>query len=133
MTPTRIVDRFSGVGASLILLFALLSVGSGCQGSRSALTDEQMSKLTPPLQRLVRGQERQTPTEIPTATTGDGTTVYLVILRTDDAGAVREAGIPLNSVQGSMATARLTVEQIRRAATLESVSRIEPSGRSRPM
>ncbi len=92
-----------------------------------------MKKLTPSLQRIVRGEEVQSPTAPPTATTSDGTTVYLVVLRVKDADAVRQAGIPLNSVQGSMATARLTVEQIRRAAALESVSRIEPSGRAQSM
>ena len=92
-----------------------------------------MNKLTPPLQQVVRGDEAQPSSELSTATASDGTTLYLVILRVDDADAVREAGIPLNSVHGSMATARLTIEQIRRAATLETVSRIEHSGRARSM
>lgn len=127
MEPKRLLFSFFGMG------FLLLLSVPGCASSHSSLTEEQMDKLTPPLQRVVRGEKVQSPMGPPTATTSDGTTVYLVILRTDDADAVREAGIPLNSVQGSRATARLTVEQIRRAAALESVSRIEPSGRSQPM
>jgi hypothetical protein len=115
------------------MLSMILLASSGCTGNRSSLTDEQMSKLTPPLQQVVRGETTQPPPDLPMETTSDGTTLYLVLLRVDDAAAVRAAGIPLNSVHGSMATARLTVEQIRRAVTLESVSRIEHSGRTRSM
>jgi len=109
----------------------MLMAASACGGAE-ALSSEEMDKLSPALQRVVQGDEPPPLSDLVTATR-DGETVYAVILRVTDAQAVREAGIPLNSVQGSVATARLTVDQIRDAARVTEVARIEESGRVRPM
>lgn len=103
---------------------------SAC-GNGDVLTGDEMDKLAPALQRVVQGEEAPPMADLVTST-HDGETVYAVLLRVSDADAVRDAGIPLNSVQGSVATARLTTEQLRSAARLSSVTRIEPSGTTRP-
>jgi hypothetical protein len=109
----------------------MLMAASACGGAE-ALSNEEMNKLSPALQRVVQGEDPPPLSDLVTATR-DGETVYAVILRVTDAQAVREAGISLNSVQGSVATARLTVDQIRDAARVPEVARIEESGRVRPM
>lgn len=91
-----------------------------------------MQKLTPVLQRVVKGERSSSVPSLQTRTRPDGTTEYAVLLRIENAQAVREAGIPLNSVQGSVATARLSAAELRRAAMLDAVTRIEPSGQSFP-
>ncbi|PEN11470.1 hypothetical protein CRI94_15675 [Longibacter salinarum] len=114
----------------MLIVLSLLLCASAC-GNGASLTDDEMSKLAPPLQQLVQGED---PSSLPglDTSTREGETVYAVMLRVSDAEAVREAGIPLNSVMGSVATARLTIEQIKTSARLSSVSRVEPSGRSTP-
>lgn len=62
----------------------------------------------------------------------DGTTVYSVILRSDQPAALREAGLPVNSIQGEIVTARLSIEQIRKAARLEAVRKIENPAQTGP-
>lgn len=55
----------------------------------------------------------------------DGVTVYSVILRSNTPEVLRDAGLPLNSVQGDVITARLSITQLRTAARLDAVRRIE--------
>ena len=55
-----------------------------------------------------------------------------VIIRTDDAAALRSAGLPVNATLGSLTTARLTLDQIRSAAQIDAVRLIEASGVSYP-
>ncbi len=83
-----------------------------------------MQKLDPALQRLVQGETRSMD-QFSASERDDGTTVYSVILRSEQPEALREAGLPINSVQGSIVTARLRIAQIREAATLEAVQNIE--------
>jgi len=113
------------------ILVVILTLSAAACGGGDALTDDQMRKLAPALQKVVKGEDPPPMANLVTATK-DGATVYAVILRVSDGTAVRDAGIPLNSVQGSVATARLTVGQIREAARLAAVDRIEPSGRTQP-
>lgn len=105
------------------LLF--LSMGlSGCANSEQVLTEDQMQKLDPALQRLIHGESRGMD-RYSTSTRNDGVTVYSVILRSNTPEALRKADLPLNSVQGNVITARLSIPQIRTAARLEAVQRIE--------
>ncbi len=83
-----------------------------------------MQTLDPALQRLLRGEARGMD-RYRTSTRDDGTTVYSVLLRSNNPEALRDAGLPLNSVQGDIVTARLSLEQLRTAARLEAVQRIE--------
>lgn len=126
-----------GGGAVLchVLVGAVLCIaagaGIGCGGSKPALTEAQMEKLAPALQRVVNDEA---PAGMPlrTETRADGATVYPVMLRITNVDAVRQAGIPLNSVQGRVATARLSASELRRAARLDAVTQIAPSGQSFP-
>lgn len=90
------------------------------------LTATQEKRIGPRLQRVIRGED---PGTRPVESVGKrgGASVYDVIIRCNDAEALRKAGIPLNSVQGTLMTARLTLDQILEAATVEAVVRIQAS------
>jgi hypothetical protein len=119
--------------ATALLASALMALAlAGCAGNEKALTEAELSKCSPSLRALLQGREPRSVRPVPQSTRADGATVYPVLIRTADPEAVREAGIPLNSVQGPVATARLTLDQIRTAARLEAITRIEASGRSFP-
>ena len=60
-----------------------------------------------------------------TSRRNDGVTVYSVIIRSNNPEALRKADLPLNSVQGDVITARLSIAQLRTAARLAAVQRIE--------
>lgn len=51
----------------------------------------------------------------------EGDTTYAVLIRTSDPGALAQEDLPLGEPSGSIVTARLTAEEIRRAARLEPV------------
>jgi len=82
-----------------------------------------MQKLDPALQRLVRGESRGM--DRYSTFERDEVTVYSVILRSNNPEALRKADLPLNSVQGDVITARLSIAQLRTAARLDAVRRIE--------
>lgn len=125
MPPGRLSLVLMKVGSLAIAGLLMLQCASGGE-----LTAEQRKKLDAALQRLVvEGEESP---DLETATRGDGTVVYLVLVRTNDADALREADLPVNSVSGDVVTARWSVEEIRAAARLPAVRRIEASGRARP-
>lgn len=54
----------------------------------------------------------------------DGEKIYSVLIRSQNPEALREAGIPLNSVVGETITARLTIEEILTAASTDGVDSI---------
>lgn len=125
------VARWHTVWA-VVAACALVMGGAGCGGSKEALSEAEMQKLTPPLQQVVQGNTPSGPQQLQTQTRADGTVAYLVLLRVTDADAVREAGIPVNSVQGPVATARLSADELRRAAKVDAVTRIEASQQTFP-
>jgi len=105
----------------------LIIVGvAGCGGSSQSLTDSQLQKLDPALERLIRGENPER--TLSTTTRSDGTVAYSVFLRATDAEKVREAGIPINSASGNILAARLSKAEICRAARLDAVTSIESSG-----
>lgn len=129
VNPGGAMDRsvycLRGRSLLLRLFFLVLAwMAVGCSNSAPILTDAQMNKLDPALQRLVEGEPRGMD-RYSTSERDDGTTVYGVILRSDDPASLQDAGLPVNSVQGDIVTARLTIDQIRRAARLDAVRRIE--------
>lgn len=120
------------IALMILAVCTIVTAGAGCGSAENTLSDAEMDKLAPALQRVVQGDPSATPQRLPTETRPDGTTAYVVLVRMSDADAVRKAGIPINSVQGSVATARLSVGELRKAARLDAVTRIEPSGESFP-
>lgn len=116
-----------------VLFVALSALGAGCAGdaAEEALTDKEKGTLDRSLQSLVRG-DTSAGEEALVGTTENGEGVYGVLIRVGDREAFREGTIPVNSWSGSLATARLTVDQIRRAAKMEAVESIRLSGREEP-
>lgn len=116
------------MGGGLFVMIALSL--SGCWGSEPALTTHQLQKLDPALRTLL--EEDRSEHDLPSSTRPDGTVVYSVFLRTSDVDAVRNAQIPINSTSGDILTARLSIDQIRRAARVEAVTSIRSSGAATP-
>ena len=94
------------------------------------LTTAQRNRIGPRLQQLLTSKAR--PYRVEPVGTRDGTPIYSVTIRSSDAEAFREAGLSVTSVQGDIITARLTVEEIRRAATVPSVQAIRAAGEVQP-
>ena len=107
-----------------VLLTLSLGCVCGCSGGTPTLTASEMQKLDPALQRLLQG-ETLAIDHYSTSERGDGTTLYSVIIRSDQPDALEKAEIPTPSVQEDVITARLTTDEIRRAAQLDAVRRIE--------
>ena len=116
----------SALPAVLLLGLLMSLLAFACTAEHATLTDVEKQKLDPCLQSLVQGTPRCK--QYDTYTREDGTLLYGVIIRSDDADALRDAGLTLGSVLGSIITARLTVEDIRKAAGLEAVRAIENPG-----
>ena len=89
--------------------------------STDSLTSAQRSRLGPTLRRIIEEGEQ----EAEASGKRDGASVYSVIIVGSDSDELRTAGIPLSSVQDSIMTARLTVEEIRTASALETVREIQ--------
>lgn len=114
-----------------VLLFALLALVIGCAGGESekVLTDKEKNTLDRSLRSLVRG-DTSAAEEERVATTEGGDGIYAVFIHVRDREGFSEKKIPINSWSGSIATARLTIEQIREAAQMETVESIRLSGRT---
>lgn len=112
------------------VLLAAAFVASACQ-SPGALTRDEERKLDPALRALVRGEAGGL-FEYDVHEGPGGARVYGVVIRTTDPEALRRAGLPLQSVHGEVATARLTVDALRRAARLPAVVSIENPRLHRP-
>lgn len=112
-------------------VFLLVFTAFGCAGGSQSLTNSQLQKLDPALKRLVQGESRGMD-RYSTSKRDDGTMVYSVILRSSKPEALRQAELPINSVKGDIITARLTIAQIRKAARLKVVRKIENPTRTRP-
>ena len=113
-----------------VLLILIVQIFSGCSSGKE-LTMEEKSKLHPMLQNLIEDQDSPE-LQLQADLLEDGTKVYPVIIRTDNPEELKEQGIPTNSVSGDIVTARLTVEQIRKAAALSSVENIETGSTNYP-
>jgi len=95
------------------------------------LTATEKKRLGPTLQRLLRADSLAL-NRLDPVTTRDGSPVYEVFIECDDPTELRDAGLPLTSVQGALITARLTVDQIRTAATMEAVRSIRAATQLEP-
>lgn len=98
---------------------------------QTALAADQKNRIGPTLQRLMRG-DRRVERRVEPVGQRDGAPVYSVTIECDRPSALRAAGLPLTSVQGDVITARLTLDQIRVAATVEAVQIIRADTPVRP-
>jgi hypothetical protein len=90
-----------------------------------SLTQTQQNRLGPSLQRFLTGDSMATGNIVAEGEQRNGEKVFAVIIRSDDADALRDAGIPLNSVAGSIITARLTADEILRVSSMPSVRSVQ--------
>lgn len=98
---------------------------------QTARTADQKNRIGPTLRRLMRG-DRRVQRRVEPVGQRDGEPVYSVTIECDRPSALREAGLPLTSVQGDVITARLTLDQVRVAAAVAAVQIIRADTPVRP-
>lgn len=92
----------------------------------TTLTQEQMGKLDPELQRIVSGED-VSDQNLDISVLPDGRKQYGVIIRSLHSDEIRSAGITVGSVFGDVITARVTVEELRELVKLPSVRAVQSS------
>jgi hypothetical protein len=150
--------RVVGIG---VLLGGLLLIGAACGGGETSeeagadasdsldqapaaqtspdmpadpvdsLSQAQRDRLGPALQRFLTGDARATG-DVKAVGTRDGQDVFSVIIRSENADALRQAGLPLTSVTGTTITARLTMDEIQKAASVEAVQSVRSDRQMEP-
>lgn len=96
-----------------------------------SLSQAQRQRLGSSLRRFLTGDTAGTRT-IEAVGERDGEKVYSVLIQSSDPEALREVGLPITSVVGETVTARLTVEEILKAASQESVQSIRADKQLEP-
>jgi hypothetical protein len=126
----------------LLVLFVMGTLLLQCSGTektegageREAFTNEQREKVDLPLRQIVfQGAAASSGERLQKTERDDGSIVYHLLVRTESPEALRDAGLPVSSVSGGVATARWTAGQIREAVRLSSVRRIEPAGEAQTL
>lgn len=113
-----------------VFLFLPLLLACTSETTRT-LTSVEKDKLGSRLQRILDGNASETQ-EVRVDVNEEGASIFPVFIRVNDPEVFQKSDIPVNSWSGNVATARLTADQIRRAAQLESVQSIRLSGRAQP-
>ncbi len=102
----------------------------GCS-SREILTRAEKEKLDYHLQRLMTG-EVVADNLYNVYTDESGNKRYGVVIIASDPDALSRNGIPTNSVRGQIITAKLTVDEIRRALNIPGVKSIQNTSKNFP-
>lgn len=121
--------RFPPLSSVALLSLLLLMSCTGAPSGESSLTEAERQKLDRPLSRIVTGDTTNVD-DLAVGTDAEGQQIFPVFLRVTDPDAFSSEDLPVNSWSGSIATARLTADQIRQAARLEVVESIRLSGRA---
>jgi len=102
---------------------------------RKALNEDQRQRLGPALRRLFAGDTLSQMPEVrmaePVGERG-GEEVFSVIIEGADPERLRAASLPITSAVGGVVTTRLTISQIRKAASLEDVQRVRLPNQATP-
>jgi hypothetical protein len=114
---------------SILPTMCLLLV-CACAGSTDLSKDER-SKIDPAIMKLL-SEPSIDETVYDVGRRDDGTKEYGVILRVTTTDELRSAGIRIQSVFGNVATARLTVKELRTILSLPSVRSVENGSRNYP-
>jgi len=118
------------VCCSTLLVTVCLQLFQGCS-STPPLTDEEMAKLHPQVQRLLAG-DSVPELEEASSLLADGSRAYELIVRTTAADELRSIGISPQSQFGEFLTVRVTTEEIVKLARLPSLIAIDPGSKNYP-
>jgi len=113
------------------LVVAALSISLHACSSAPPLTDQQMAKLHPQIQRLLAGEPVPELDES-ASLRADGSRAYELIVRTTKPDELRSIGITPQSQFNEVLTVRVTSEEIVKLARLPSLIAIEPGSKNFP-
>lgn len=115
---------------SALLITASSHLLHGCS-STPPLTDEEMAKLHPQVQRLLAG-EAAPDLDSTSTLRSDGVREFELIVRSANPDELRSIGITPQSQFGDVLTVRVSTEEIVKVARLQSVIAIEPGSKNYP-
>jgi len=113
---------------TLVYAMLLFFFVSGCAGP-AALSEQEKEKLDPFLQQLVEGKPVNE-AKLNISVNNDGTKLYGVIISIKPKVKESDLGIHCNTIQPGLATARLTLEEIKGIVKLDAVIRVESGSKS---
>ncbi len=115
----------------MVILFGIfLFTFQGCS-QKGALSKGEKEKLDIQLQRLFT--EEPIPENLYNISVDDsGIKRYGVLIYISNGEALKKSGIPINSVNGNIATVNLTLDQLRAAAHISEVRAIKNISKSYP-
>ena len=124
--------RFPAVARTQVLFVICAScvLLLGCS-STTHLTDQEMAKIDPHVQRVLAG-ERVPGLEELSSLRADGSREYPVVVRTTNPKELDALGITPHSRFGDMITVRVTAEEIKKLAQLGSVTAIRAGAPNEP-
>ena len=115
----------------LIRILALSALVAGCATTEPGLTPTEQLKLDPALKRLLTGAStNRSDYDVSTGKSGEET--FGVLVRTDNADELRNAGYDVTSTFGDVAVVRVTIPGLRSLVRLPSVKNVSNGTRSYP-
>ena len=128
---------FRACACLVVLILGSFLFIVGCSTTAAdKLNEKEMANIDPTLRSLITVQGKSTeavpPLPRPVEVRDDGSSVYAVIIHTEDAESLKAAGIEVNSILPHFVTARITAGDLIRLARLESVTSVKPSEISTP-
>jgi hypothetical protein len=122
----------SFITASLVVFaFPLVVLNFNACSTAPRLTEGEMAKLHPQIQRLLAG-ESVPDVEDFSSPRPDGSREYPLIVRMGDPSELDAIGLRAQSRVGEAVTVRATLKEIESLARLSSVVSIEPGSRNEP-
>jgi hypothetical protein len=112
------------LNTAIFFIISLLLLLPAC-GMDDQISPETMNKLDARLQLLFDVDAGLGNAPDPVGRNEQGEDLYSVIIRTDNAEQLRDAGLKPDAVIGTIVTARLTKSEILLAAGLESTQSVE--------
>jgi hypothetical protein len=107
------------------LLIIILAIMLPACGKSGQINPDTLNKLDTRLQLLYEDTEGKATAPEPAGHDEDGENLYSVIIYSDNADHLREAGLKLHAVIGPVVTARLTRAEILAAARLATTQSIQ--------
>jgi len=111
------------------LIFLLAITTSFCTPALQ-LTDQERLKLDQQLQSLFEKNPQETFLDVSRRSNGEKE--YGVIIRASNAEEIRAQGVQVGSVYGDVITARITVGELRKILSLQSVRAVQNGSKNYP-